>query len=44
MKLIIQIAIGGVLTIGIAEVFFMRDYLYIKEIVFEKFTVKKQLA
>jgi len=44
LKLIIQLVIGGVLTIGIAEVFFMRDYLYIKEIILEKFTAKKQMA
>jgi teichuronic acid exporter len=44
LKLCIQVVVGGVLTIGIAEVFFMRDYLYIKEIIFEKFTVKKQTA
>jgi hypothetical protein len=36
LKLSIQIALGGVLTIGIAEVFFIRDYLYMKEIVIEK--------
>jgi teichuronic acid exporter len=36
LKLIIQIAIGSLLTIGISEAFFMRDYLYMKEIVINK--------
>jgi teichuronic acid exporter len=40
LNLIIQIVIGGVLTIGIAEVLFMKDYLYMKEIVLEKLTAK----
>jgi O-antigen/teichoic acid export membrane protein len=35
-KLIIQIMIGGILTISLAELFLMKDYLYMKEIVFEK--------
>lgn len=35
--LFIQILIGIVLTVGISEIFRLKDYLYIKEIIFEKF-------
>jgi len=39
LKLIIQIVIGGVLFIGIAEVLFMKDYLYVKAIVTDKIKI-----
>lgn len=41
-KLIIQIFIGAMLTFGICEIFRIKDYLYIKQIIVEKL-FRKQL-
>ncbi len=41
LKLIIQLALGGVLAIGISEILQMNDFLFIKKTVLEQFTVKK---
>lgn len=40
LLLIIQLITGAVLTFGLCEVFHFEDYLYIKEIVKEKFFIK----
>jgi teichuronic acid exporter len=41
LKLIVQIIIGAAFTIGISELIKLDDYLFIKEIVFEKVLKKK---
>lgn len=43
LKLIIQIILGASLTIGIAELIQLSDYLYIKEIVVEKLFKKRKV-
>jgi len=41
LKLIIQLALGGVLAIGFSEILQMNDFLFIKKTVLEQFTVNK---
>jgi hypothetical protein len=40
--LIIQLITGALLTFGLCEVFNFKDYLYIKNIVKEKFLMQKK--
>jgi O-antigen/teichoic acid export membrane protein len=41
-KLIIQLFLGLLIFIGTVEITKMRDYLYIKDIIFEKFKIRNQ--
>lgn len=42
IELVVQVIVGGVLTIGIAELIHLDSYLYIKGIVLEKYSIMRQ--